>query len=405
MSMQTLDAAEFGVPQTRRRLFVICDRLRPPPVLDQGHGLPAPRRRQHPGCGRHLAGAAAVCAGPRPRWRGRSAASPRSARACRSSSSTMAATAPAAGSASAGRCARSPPSTASASSNGKGASPPCACCRCRHPPRDGLSRHLSARARHPPRPHQAPRQRRLPARHAGHRGRPHGRPGQHPTACRRRLTIRHAPPGPPGIQLFGNSRRNTRRKCPHFRASSAIFAPVGHRGAKSLKRAGKRRHTIARLCRRPAAAATRVTAHHPPSHRATDHPPKPATKGPQGPTGMIIIPVLFTAIALPGTGGARRAAGMLARKSVRPTKMVPLFAVKSLEFPKMPATPPQRGRQVHNDSLWLTVGIHMNRQNMCRRAAHHAPLCDTSAGPMCRYTTQFVIILTAICAISVAYGA
>jgi DNA (cytosine-5)-methyltransferase 1 len=25
-----------------RRLFVTCDRLRPPPALDQGHGLPAP---------------------------------------------------------------------------------------------------------------------------------------------------------------------------------------------------------------------------------------------------------------------------------------------------------------------------------------------------------------------------
>lgn len=34
VSVQTLDAADFGVPQTRRRLFVICDRLRPPPRLD-----------------------------------------------------------------------------------------------------------------------------------------------------------------------------------------------------------------------------------------------------------------------------------------------------------------------------------------------------------------------------------
>ena len=42
MSIQTLDAADFGVPQTRRRLFVICDRLRPPPVPDARHGLPAP---------------------------------------------------------------------------------------------------------------------------------------------------------------------------------------------------------------------------------------------------------------------------------------------------------------------------------------------------------------------------
>ncbi len=32
VSVHTLDAAEFGVPQTRRRLFVLCDRLRPPPA-------------------------------------------------------------------------------------------------------------------------------------------------------------------------------------------------------------------------------------------------------------------------------------------------------------------------------------------------------------------------------------
>ena len=42
MSIQTLDAADFGVPQTRRRLFVICDRLRPPPALGRRPGLPTP---------------------------------------------------------------------------------------------------------------------------------------------------------------------------------------------------------------------------------------------------------------------------------------------------------------------------------------------------------------------------
>ena len=31
VTVQVLDAADFGVPQTRRRLFVICDALRPPP--------------------------------------------------------------------------------------------------------------------------------------------------------------------------------------------------------------------------------------------------------------------------------------------------------------------------------------------------------------------------------------
>ena len=40
VSIQTLDAGDFGVPQTRRRLFVICDRLRPPPVLARRPGLP-----------------------------------------------------------------------------------------------------------------------------------------------------------------------------------------------------------------------------------------------------------------------------------------------------------------------------------------------------------------------------
>jgi hypothetical protein len=43
------------------------------------------------------------------------------------------------------------------------------------------------------------------------------------TGCCRRLTIRHAPRVSPGIQLYGSSRRNDRRKCPHFRFSSAIY--------------------------------------------------------------------------------------------------------------------------------------------------------------------------------------
>ena len=40
VSIQTLDAADFGVPQTRRRLFVICDRRRPPPAVARRPGLP-----------------------------------------------------------------------------------------------------------------------------------------------------------------------------------------------------------------------------------------------------------------------------------------------------------------------------------------------------------------------------
>ena len=32
VTVMTMDAADFGVPQTRRRLFVVCDRLRPPPM-------------------------------------------------------------------------------------------------------------------------------------------------------------------------------------------------------------------------------------------------------------------------------------------------------------------------------------------------------------------------------------
>jgi DNA (cytosine-5)-methyltransferase 1 len=42
VSIQTLDAADFGVPQTRRRLFVICDRLRPPPLPARRPGLRTP---------------------------------------------------------------------------------------------------------------------------------------------------------------------------------------------------------------------------------------------------------------------------------------------------------------------------------------------------------------------------
>jgi DNA (cytosine-5)-methyltransferase 1 len=42
VSIQKLDAADFGVPQTRRRLFVICDRLRPPPALYAQPVLPGP---------------------------------------------------------------------------------------------------------------------------------------------------------------------------------------------------------------------------------------------------------------------------------------------------------------------------------------------------------------------------
>ncbi|MFO1047062.1 MAG: DNA cytosine methyltransferase [Geminicoccaceae bacterium] len=35
VSVQVLDAADFGVPQTRRRLFIFCDREAPPPRLDR----------------------------------------------------------------------------------------------------------------------------------------------------------------------------------------------------------------------------------------------------------------------------------------------------------------------------------------------------------------------------------
>ncbi|MBI5135763.1 MAG: DNA cytosine methyltransferase [Nitrospirae bacterium] len=39
-----LDAADFGVPQTRRRLFIVCDREREvPPVVGPGGGVPARR--------------------------------------------------------------------------------------------------------------------------------------------------------------------------------------------------------------------------------------------------------------------------------------------------------------------------------------------------------------------------
>ena len=45
VSVQVLDAAAFGVPQIRRRLFILCDRERPPPDLTgYDGGLPAPAR-------------------------------------------------------------------------------------------------------------------------------------------------------------------------------------------------------------------------------------------------------------------------------------------------------------------------------------------------------------------------
>lgn len=42
VAVQTPDAADFGVPQTRRRLFVICDWQRPPPELAGRPGLSRP---------------------------------------------------------------------------------------------------------------------------------------------------------------------------------------------------------------------------------------------------------------------------------------------------------------------------------------------------------------------------
>lgn len=45
VSTQVLDAADFGVPQTRRRLFVLCDRDQPPPIIEPAAGLtPLPAR-------------------------------------------------------------------------------------------------------------------------------------------------------------------------------------------------------------------------------------------------------------------------------------------------------------------------------------------------------------------------
>jgi DNA (cytosine-5)-methyltransferase 1 len=44
---QVLDAADFGVPQTRRRLFLLCDRLAMPAEVK-------PRRRHHTQSARHV---------------------------------------------------------------------------------------------------------------------------------------------------------------------------------------------------------------------------------------------------------------------------------------------------------------------------------------------------------------
>ena len=86
-------------------------------------------------------------------------------------------------------------------------------------------------------------------------------------------------------------------------------------------------------------------------------------------------------------------------------KMASIFRANAAEFPEKAKAPPRPGLLAHNKSLWITIGTHMNCRNMCRRATHHAPLCGTLLPTMCRIAAQFVIILTAICAISVPYGA
>jgi hypothetical protein len=106
-----------------------------------------------------------------------------------------------------------------------------------------------------------------------------------------------------------------------------------------LKRAGKRRHTIARLCRRPAAAATRVTANHPPSHRATDQPAQTGDKRTAGADGTIIIPALVLSLTVHNPA------------RVPSKKIGAAFRRKVTEFPKMAETPPRCGRQGHNECL------------------------------------------------------
>jgi DNA (cytosine-5)-methyltransferase 1 len=46
VSIQLLDAADFGVAQTRRRLFILCDRELPPADLGGRRWVPAPAARE-----------------------------------------------------------------------------------------------------------------------------------------------------------------------------------------------------------------------------------------------------------------------------------------------------------------------------------------------------------------------
>jgi hypothetical protein len=75
---------------------------------------------------------------------------------------------------------------------------------------------------------------------------------------------------------------------------------------------------------------------------------------------MIIIPFILDSTDSPS--GLFRVTEPA--KSLLSEKGTPLFAVNAPEFPKMPETPPRHGSQVHNESLWITVGIHMNGRNM-----------------------------------------
>jgi hypothetical protein len=93
------------------------------------------------------------------------------------------------------------------------------------------------------------------------------------------------------------------------------------------------------------------------------------------------------------------------KSSPRTRKWRRLCRLMPSNFQRIAKTPPRPGPETHNESLWIIVGTHMSCRNMCRIAAQCVPLYATCEPEMCRIAAQFVIILTAICAISVAYVA
>jgi hypothetical protein len=194
---------------------------------------------------------------------------------------------------------------------------------------------------------------------------------------------------------LGNSRRNGRRKCPHFRFPSAIY---GASRPPRRQAAGKAQENDAApspgsagdqlLPRRASPRAPQAR------HRATAHPAHTGDKRTAGADGddhhplqlsfgrrslvPFHSPVPRTLSGRPQTRKARRSAWSVVDLREHPPhvgrrpvgtpeesrsltkypvgmkgseKMAPLFTVKSPEFPKRHEMPPRRGLKAHNECL------------------------------------------------------